>query len=408
MEFEHDFAVTILENCLFLIYASILYLTRKDTTFRANCHSACANGSMIRANGNSTSIISKSHFIGHLFSFKMWLLGHLTICSFAKKECMQYRVGQRVRMLHESGEGVITQLIDRLHVEVDLGDGFPRDAHVSELIAIDRDEKRFLGDTEPEEKVQEKRENIIQVLGSQILELSLIVLAPEEADHMEVFLLNPEPTDILITCFGKKGKRYEGLIAGELNSGTYLQVGRMTKGDLNQFKSFFVQTLQFIPGSGHPHSPIERELKWNKSMLLDRPVYVQAFQKEGWAFSLREDHQQKEIAAIPQSEFVRVKKTQNPVVRKQSEVDLHIEELVAKPHLLAPSEMLEIQLQHLEKAIEKALREEYASLVVIHGVGTGVLKKAVQERLKTIPDIVQIEQADIKQYGNGATKAIFL
>ena len=44
---------------------------------------------------------------------------------------MRYRIGQKVRLLHDSGEGVIISLIDKYHVEVDLGDDFPIDVHIS-------------------------------------------------------------------------------------------------------------------------------------------------------------------------------------------------------------------------------------------------------------------------------------
>ena len=64
---------------------------------------------------------------------------------------MKFRVGQRVRMLHESGEGVVTKLIDKKHVEVDLGDDFPIDMHVDELIPIDRSEQTYLTPEEEEE-----------------------------------------------------------------------------------------------------------------------------------------------------------------------------------------------------------------------------------------------------------------
>ncbi|MEO1450546.1 MAG: Smr/MutS family protein [Bacteroidota bacterium] len=310
-------------------------------------------------------------------------------------------------MLHESGEGVITQLLDKFHVEVDMGDEFPIDVHVKELIPIDRDEKRFLGQKEEEEVVQERRQQNIQVLGTQILDLSLAVISDEESDLLDVYIINPEPTDALITCFARKGKRFEGWAAGEINSGTYLRVGRVSRAEINQLRSFYIQVLQFVPGKGHPHTPMQRELGWNKGRLQNRPSYITAFQKDGWAFSLREDEQQKEITSIPESEFVKVKKAQNPVERKDGEVDLHIEELVARPHLLAPSEMLQIQLEHLSKAIDTAIREEYASLVVIHGVGTGALKKAVQDQLKQLSQVAHIEQGDVKKYGNGATKAVF-
>ena len=50
------------------------------------------------------------------------------------------RVGQRVRFLHDSGEGVISGLVDKQHVEVDMGDDFPMEVHISEVIPVAEEE----------------------------------------------------------------------------------------------------------------------------------------------------------------------------------------------------------------------------------------------------------------------------
>ena len=77
---------------------------------------------------------------------------------------MDFRVGQRVRLLHESGEGVIVRLIDKKTVEVDMGDDFPIDVAVDELILIDQAERRYMGGKADEDEKQdaEKRSKAIK------------------------------------------------------------------------------------------------------------------------------------------------------------------------------------------------------------------------------------------------------
>ncbi|MEO0895543.1 MAG: Smr/MutS family protein [Bacteroidota bacterium] len=320
---------------------------------------------------------------------------------------MRYRVGQKVRLLHESGTGVITNLIDRHHVEVDMGDDFPIDVHIDEIIPVDSGENTFLGASEEiEERISERLGTTIKQLGTSILDLSLVVL-PKGDRTYTLHLANPEPVELLFTCFIKKGKKYEGIASGVLNSGEHFKLMQLDIDELNKLKSFYVQVLQFLPGAGFPHTPLQRELDWNKGRIQSPPKFLKLFNAEGWPFSLREDKQSTDIQSIKESEFVRIKKVEEAKPREEGEVDLHIEELVKKPHLMKASEMLKVQLEHFRKMLDKAIMDNYASLVVIHGVGEGTLRKEVHKVLKTIKQVKSVEKGDLNKYGNGATKIIF-
>ncbi|MCI4668168.1 MAG: DUF2027 domain-containing protein [Bacteroidia bacterium] len=320
---------------------------------------------------------------------------------------MNYRVGQRVRLLHESGTGIITNLIDKHTVEVDMGDDFPIDVAVDEIIPIDSTETAYLGkDAEQDEKITKKLKDTVQQLGTSLLDLSMVVVNEDEHRYA-LIIVNPEPVDILFTCYLKSGKRFEGIAAGTLQSGELFTLMQIDKSELNKVKAIYFQALQFLPGKGFPHAPLQRELSWDKSKLLQPVKYFKLLKKDGWAFSIRENKQFKDVKAIENTEFVKIRKADEAKPRPEGEVDLHIEELVKKPHLLKPSEMLKIQLEELKKQLDKAIMENYASLVVIHGVGEGKLKKEVHKLVKSIKAVKAFEQADLKKYGNGATKITF-
>jgi len=322
---------------------------------------------------------------------------------------MDYRVGQRVRMLHESGEGVIIRLIDKKTVEVDMGDDFPIDVPVDELILIDQAERRYMGGKvdEEEKQVAEKRSKALKQLGTTLLDVSLVI-RPDEGDRYELILVNPEPADMLFTCYRKLGNKYHGQASGQVQSGEYFPLMKLPRVELNQTKAFYFQVLSFVTGQGHPHAPLTTELGWNKSRLNEPPIFITAIKGEGWKFSLRESKQAVDVKKIDKSEFIRVRKADEAKPRKENvEVDLHIEELVSRPHELAPSEMLRIQTEHLHASLAKALEENYGSMVIIHGVGIGVLKKEVHKILKKTPFVKNVEQGDPGKYGNGATRVVF-
>lgn len=324
---------------------------------------------------------------------------------------MNLRIGQRVRFLHESGDGVVIRLIDKHTVEVDMGDDFPIDVSIDEIIPVDSAENHFLGKTEEKEALIEKRSRAVSQLGTSMLDVSLVVMAadgPSEEDRYSLLLVNPEPADMLFTCYVKVGNRYQGQAAGRIDSGEYFKLFTVPRSELNRIKQIHFQLLSFVPGQGHPHMPLTVELPWHKGRMNQPPAFLPAVKQEGWAFSLREDKQATDVKKIADSEFIKIKQAEKPVQRQENvEVDLHIEELVKNPTALAPSEMLRIQLQHLEQALSQALTDNHQSMVIIHGVGEGVLRKEVRKRLKGYPHVKSFEDGDPKRYGNGATHVIF-
>ncbi|WNJ17005.1 Smr/MutS family protein [Pontibacter sp. G13] len=323
---------------------------------------------------------------------------------------MKFRVGQRVRYLHASGEGVITALIDNRTIEVDFGDDFPIEVDADELTPIDSTEQRYMGTKEDDADqapiIQEKKTRNLRVMGTNVLDVSLVVV-PLSDDRLELSLVNPEPTDMLATCYGRNKGKYTGLRSGTIDSGEVLPILRCSKQELHQYKSFYFQILSFVPGKGHPHAPFVIELPWNKGRIMDMPKYVAPVGREGWVFSLREDKQVKDVQAIKESEFVRVRKQDAPSKRETPEVDLHIEVLVKKPHELAPSEMLKTQLHKFHEVMSQSVVDHYAGVVFIHGVGTGSLKKSILAEMKKYTHVKSVSSADPKKYGNGATLVEF-
>ena len=318
---------------------------------------------------------------------------------------MEYRIGQRVRLLHDKGEGVVTGLIDKHHVEVDFGDDFPMDMHVSEIIAIDSTETRYLGPSEKEKAVKEA-EKPVQKMGATLFDLSLAV-APSGDDRYELVLINPEPADVLFTCYMKQRNKYTGIAHGQVSSGTIFSMMEISEVELLQVKSFYFQIQAFVSGKGHPHAPWSRDLPWSREVMVQKAKDILALDRRGWVISLREDPQVKDVQAIGDTEFVRIRKEDTPAKIVEPVIDLHIEKLTPRPWEILPSEILKVQMKYLEKALSDALLEHCSSMIVIHGIGEGVLRNAVRDALRKHPQVKSFEGADPAQFGNGATKVIF-
>ena len=81
----------------------------------------------------------------------------------------------------------------------------------------------------------------------------------------------------------------------------------------------------------------------------------------------------------------KVTSTKKPSKQQRSqsvlEVDLHIELLTSNYNYMDNFEIVQIQLNECQNKIEKALNSNFQKLIIVHGVGTGVLKTEVHSLL---------------------------
>lgn len=322
---------------------------------------------------------------------------------------MNYRVGQKVRSLHETGEGVITALIDAHTVEVDFGDGFERDVNIGDLIAIDNSEAKYLGG-EPETLTgggySDPDAKKPLTLGVELLEVSMLV-AEREGDKYQLSIVNPEPSQILYAVYKREKNSYHGLASGMLDTGAMKEFAVVSGAELERTRSFYLQVINYIPGKGHPHTPLVSEVPWKRGILNMPPKFIAAVGEPAWVFPLRKNIEKKIFETLPQSDFIRVAREDSQRKEIHMEIDLHLEELVDHVDKVPPAEALRIQIDAVGKALSDALVNHASSLILIHGVGAGKLKKEVHDLLRRTHHVKSFGPGDPRRYGNGATKVIF-
>ena len=91
----------------------------------------------------------------------------------------------------------------------------------------------------------------------------------------------------------------------------------------------------------------------------------------------------------------------------EPEIDLHIEKLVNGTARLDPGMILRIQIQHLHRFMEKAIRLGVPRIFIIHGVGEGKLREAIAEELRSWPEVNKFKNEYHAKYGYGATEVTF-
>lgn len=84
------------------------------------------------------------------------------------------------------------------------------------------------------------------------------------------------------------------------------------------------------------------------------------------------------------------------------EIDLHIEELTDSHSGWTNTEIVQKQMMEMRSFFNRARSKQVRKLVIIHGIGSGVLKEEVREFLSG-QDGVEFYDADYREYGKGAT-----
>ena len=84
-------------------------------------------------------------------------------------------------------------------------------------------------------------------------------------------------------------------------------------------------------------------------------------------------------------------------------LDLHAERLLGDTSRLTSGEIVDQQLRHVAEYLEAAIRVGIPRVHIVHGKGSGVLRKRVHELLDRMGDIEGYRAEYHPKYGNGAT-----
>ncbi|MGA9639154.1 Smr/MutS family protein, partial [Flavobacterium sp.] len=85
-------------------------------------------------------------------------------------------------------------------------------------------------------------------------------------------------------------------------------------------------------------------------------------------------------------------------------LDLHANVLIGDTAGMQPSEIFRIQLEAVQDYIQLALAHGLREVIIVHGVGSGNLRRAVQELAGSIREVKKLIEEWHPRWGFGATK----
>ena len=332
-------------------------------------------------------------------------------------------IGDRVRLVHASEEGIITKLLDKNLIEVEIEDGFRIPVRRAEVAVVSVEEQIRFGS-----KTNTAKNNDAPIPAAVLAQKGIYTAYTMLNDkNGALYLINNTDFDLPFVIGRETNGQYQALRAGVLLQRNVQKADEMLLSDFENWGTFIFQFLFFRHGHDTPREPMTHKIRYRANTFLTNKVATPILNKEGYLMQLdgnalplaqtaKQESVQPEtnkidVQKLKEAMFESTQKT--PIIQTQTlkkpahEVDLHIETLTFDHAQMNNGQMLELQLETFEKALENAIATGMMDIVFIHGVGTGKLRTEIHKRLSGHTNIRFFADAHKEKFGYGATEVSF-
>jgi hypothetical protein len=309
------------------------------------------------------------------------------------------KLGDRVRFVNENMQGVVTRLEGNT-AGVTIEDDFEIPVLVSEIVRI---EDVF---NKPQEaKGVTQKPHFVKIHYG--IHIAFDKLTDTEYDF---YLHNSETDCIQCVVYQYQDKKYHLSWKSEAELEQTVKLARLNIIDFQEWNHLFFQ-ISFLPQmhEGSINPPIYKQFRISQKEFFAAFKSCYFLNKQAICFRLDDPLSAADITRLKERDFSAASTgTQSTIIHTvttDSEIDLHADKLIKELTGLSASEILSIQMQAAEKALESAFISKKQKIVFIHGVGNHFLKNKIKNMLSANKLWVkEFKAADSIKYGGGATE----
>lgn len=350
---------------------------------------------------------------------------------------MLFTIGSRVRLKSTGDTGRVSEVISDGLIRVVLDNGLGSIPVPPEAIIPERSEEdarkasggaRFVSgkaasDQEVAPTELDLAYTILQPWGVQI-GFDPVFRTVGDPERYRVYLINDTGKEIIFSVQLLVGKQVAWNRIGQLDGTAFFELGDLKHQELNDTASLEIDVrpkVQSGTGVAYRQSlkikPKQFFKKFITAPLLNRKVYhFTVFPslektpttpaKKTETLSKLTKEAAKEQRSKPNASLRKVSTTPDPaqLATFPRSIDLHIEKLLADPSSLPKQQYLFFQLQKARIYLKEAHRLGIDSVFLIHGIGEGKLKAALNDLLREMPQVSSFHNQFHPLYGNGATE----
>lgn len=340
---------------------------------------------------------------------------------------MQFKIGDKVRFLNEKGEGVISGFVNKSTVNVHIEEGFDIPYAIDQLVSIHENKPKETVPT-PAPAISNDVTPIIKDIipvNSTFSKGIYLLFIPENDKNvlespLQLAITNYTEYDVLYTLSAKRAEGYVTISTGDIGSGKNNNILLISRSELERFTHVKVDLVYYSNAAHKPIPPVSEILRINPVRFYKENNFVKTpfLPKRAFVAVIAglDDSANRENVEIDPDELVRAMKQKRSsslnILSKphklndpETEIDLHIEELIESHAGMSNAQIIELQLKHFKQELDNAIANNFKKITFIHGVGIGRLKQEIHSILKTY-DRIRFHDAPYSKYGFGATEVI--
>lgn len=306
-------------------------------------------------------------------------------------------IGDQVRFIHQTGNGIIKKILANGTLEIEIEDGFLIPAKPSEIVVVAKEESiRFRSS----EIVSKEATKIEQVLNEKGFSLAFV---PFNDKVYKIYLLNNTSFDILFTVCEQDISAFTGIASGIMKKKSSIALAEYKQSDFEAWPTIHIKALYFKQGSFENKTVLEKQIKCKAATFFKNKKHSELLNQQAFVYSLDDSVPKINSQTIVESMFEPKSSEKSNIAFSESEVDLHIEQLTHQYQQMQPFEMLELQLRTFQNKLDAAIVNRLDSITFIHGSGTGKLKTELHRLLARDSRIKYFQDARKDKFGYGAT-----
>ncbi|MEM1137265.1 MAG: Smr/MutS family protein [Bacteroidota bacterium] len=319
-------------------------------------------------------------------------------------------IGDRVRSISSSEEGVVIRFLSGVEVEVEIEDGFRIPYMRTDLVVVSATEQKIFGEKAETNKStgkEDKPANPVHALKGIFLGFTHY-----NDKILEMHLANNTDMVLSFVFCEEEGGNYIGVRTGMLQSRESKKIHEVNIDKFERWSAFIFQILYFKQGRFSLPSPLITRLKFKANSFFKNKKEIPLVNKEGYCFQMDETHkvinpeQLKEMmlgGGSNLSENLVKEKVNTLKIGGRREIDLHIESIDPKGSQLSNAQIITKQIRLFEQELDRAIVDGVDEVIFIHGVGAGVLKASLQNKLSGHQHVAYFKDAQKSRFGYGAT-----
>lgn len=247
-----------------------------------------------------------------------------------------------------------------------------------------------------------------------------ILLPSGSVESFELFLLNQDLENWTYSIEHIINQESYYSYEGSLPSNQFVDIAIIALFDLNTASTIHLQLNNKRGGKNtYSFSPKPNKLfkrKQSFTNLNKEGYYIEVYSINEASKKRKESPKKIKDKKVEVADIEKLKEswsrksgTRTKVVMSQAvgdEIDLHIEAFFKEHEKLTPEEILPIQLNYMEECLDNAIANNAYQITFIHGIGNGILKKAIFDTLTNHTHVRSFENRFDSRYGFGATEVL--